>query len=265
MPLATRVARAFCVVLTAGAVSLPDLARGREIDRQSGLGGRDSVAQVGAPASRAGSGLVLDRLSKGHLRTWRAIGEIVAASDASGQPRSPTLRGLWEWAHAASHVIHVEMVSPSKVANGLVGVFQVERVDPSGLRHVAVLRICPTNIRRAVAGSGPNSVDSFVRFLGLTEVERYAEVLAHELAHAQYFLESPERVAQLEAAQRTRAEFLSGSERSIRRLPEDLGRRLRESFAVLAACEAYAESVEAVVLKELAGDRSTRLAGLPDR
>ena len=32
---------------------------------------------------------------------------------------------------------------------------------------------------------------------GLTEIERFAEVLAHELAHAEYFLESPERLAQV--------------------------------------------------------------------
>ena len=38
------------------------------------------------------------------------------------------------------------------------------------------------------------------------------------------------------------------------------GRRLRESLAVLEATEAYAESVEAVVLRELAGGRPSQTA-----
>jgi hypothetical protein len=148
------------------------------------------------------------------------------------------------------------MVSPFKVTAGTAGVFRVERVDPAGRSHVAVIRLCPRNIRFARVARGPNSVVSFVRFEGLTDAERYAEVLAHELAHAEYFLESAERLARLEAAQGAIEAFLSGNGREIAGWHQELGRQLQQPLAVLAASEAHAESVEAVVLRELAGDRA---------
>jgi hypothetical protein len=147
------------------------------------------------------------------------------------------------------------MVSPSKLAAGLVGVFRVEHLDPAGRRHVAVIRLCPTNIQRAKASRGPNSIESFVRFEGLTEVERHAEVLAHELAHAQYVLESPERLAEVEAAQRDLDEFVTRAGRRTGPPHHEVGRWCRKSMDVLAASEAHAESVEAVVREDLAGTR----------
>ena len=233
------VARAFCVIVTVGVVGACDPAWAGETDRH---------------------GLLLERLSKGQLRVWRAIEQVVAASDPSGQPLSPTLRRQWEWARTSTHVLHVEMVSPSKMASGLVGVFQVERVDPAGLRHVAVIRLCPGNIERARARPAPDAVDPFVRFEGLTEVERFAEVLAHELAHAQYFLESPERLAGLEAAEGAIEAFRSRNRRAGDALYQDVGRRLQEPLAAIAATEVHAESVEAVVLRELTKDRPSQAA-----
>jgi hypothetical protein len=215
---------------------------------------------VGSFPARAGRGLLLDRLSKADVRIWRAIEEVVAASNASGQPRSRTLRRLWEWAQTTGHVLHVEMVSPFGQPAGIAGVFRVERVDPAGLSHVAVIRLCPRNIRYAKAARGPNSVVSFVRFEGLTDVERYAEVLAHELAHAEYALEDAERLAQLTAAQDATEAFLTSRGQAIKPAHQELVRRLQDPLAVLAATEAHAESVEAIVLRELAGDRPRSLA-----
>ena len=100
----------------------------------------------------------------------------------------------------------------------------------------------------------------FVRFEGLTDVERYAEVLAHELAHAEYFLESPERLAQLEAAQNAIRDVPDPAARARRACPRISQRTLSEPFAVLTASEAHAESMEAIVLRELAGDRPSRTA-----
>ena len=265
MSIKTCVARAFCVVVTAAVAGAPHPARAGEPDhlpvpeRQA-----PRATVVSSPPARAGTGFRLDRLSKGDVRTWRAIEQVVAASGPSGEPRSPRLRRLWEWARTSPHVLHVEMVSRFRVPAGTVGVFRVERVDPAGLSHVTVIRLCPGNIQNAKVGRGPNSVTPFVRFEGLTDVERYAEVLAHELAHAEHALENPERLAQVVAAQRAIEEslpaFRSGSERGAEGLPLEHGRRLRESLAVLEATEAYAESVEAVVLRELAGGRPSQTA-----
>jgi hypothetical protein len=233
MSIRSKVARVSCVILTA-------------------IAGATTV--VASPPAGARTGFLLDRLSKGHIRTWRAIEQVVAASGTSGEPCSPTLRRLWEWALTSTHVLHVEMVCPSN-AVGMVGVFRVERVDPTGLAHVAVIQLCPRGIGYARVRPAPDAVDPFVRFEGLTEVERYAEVLAHELAHAKYVLENPERLAQVVAAQRAIDTFLSASEPGVERPHLVVTRRLPESLAVLAAAEAHAESVEAVVLRELVGDR----------
>ena len=238
MSIGTCVARAFCVIVTVGVAGALDSAH----------------------AGEAGTGFVLERLSKGHVRVWRAIEQVVSASNPSGEPRSPTLRRLWEWARTSTHVLHVEMVSPLKMASGQVGVFDVERVDPAGLRHVTVIRLCPRNIELARTRPAPDATLPFVRFDGLTEIERFAEVLAHELAHAEYFLESPERLAQVEAAQGAIEAFRSGNRRVIKPAYQDLGRRLQEPLAVLAACEAHAESVEAVVLRELTKERQSQTA-----
>jgi hypothetical protein len=256
------VARAFRVVLTAGVASSPDFAFAREADSHPNLESRDPVARavVKSRPTKAATGLLLDRLSKGDLRIWRVIERVVAASDPSGEPRSPTLRRLWEWARASAHVLHIEMVSPFLQPAGIAGVFRVEHVDPVGLSHVTVIRLCPRNIRYAKIGRGPNAVTYFIRFEGLTEVERYAEVLGHELAHAEYFLENPERLAGLQAAQSATAAFLSGRGRAIEPVHQDIGRRLEEPLALLAASEVHAESVEAVVLRELAGARAPSLA-----
>ena len=257
MSIGTCVARAFCVALTAGVASASDPAPARETDPHSGLERRDSVPMMvgGFVPARGGTGLLLERLSKADVRIWRGIEKVVAASDASGQPRSPTLQRLWEWARTTPHVLHVEMVSPFGQPAGIAGVFRVERVDPAGQSHVAVIRLCPRNIRNAKAARGPNSVVSFVRFEGLTDVERYAEVLAHELAHAEYALESPERFAQITGAQGAVEAFLTSRRRAIEPQHQDLERRLEKELAVLAASESHSESVEAVVLKELAGCR----------
>ena len=87
-------------------------------------------------------------------------------------------------------------------------------------------------------------------------------MLAHELAHAEYFLDSPERLAQVEAAQGAIEAFRSGNRRAIKPVYQNVRRRLREPLAVLAATEAHAESVEAIVLRELTKERQSQTAML---
>jgi len=255
-------ARSFCVCLTVSILAAPKPAAARDGGPQANIEGRVLAGE--SPRTRPAGGIVLDRLSKAHRRLWREIEEVVVAADASGQPRSATLRRLWDWAQASPHALQVEMVSPSSVANGKAGEFRLERVDPAGLSHVAVIQLCPENIRRAAISVGPSSVRSFVRFEGLDEVERYVEVLAHELAHAEYVLENPERLAELDAAQQARAEFLSSRERLIKRLAPQLQRRLRDSLAVFEASEVHAETVEALVLRELVGEPAAQVAASGD-
>jgi hypothetical protein len=237
----TCVARALCVVLTTAA--------------GTGLRPAHAVEVAGSRPAEPKRGFLVDRLSRSDLRIWRAIEEVIAASDASGAPRSPTLRRLWEWARTSTDTLHVELVAPSKLAAGIVGVFRVERFDPTGQDHVIVIRLSPERIRSANANSGPNAVLSFDRFEGLTDVERYAEVLAHELAHAFYVLDSPDRLAELQGAERAIEEFLYRAGRGTGPPHKEIAHWCASSLAVLAASEAHAESVEAAVLRELAATR----------
>jgi len=247
MSFKTHAARCLCVVLAGGVTRAADAAAVPK-------GSPDPAAAVLPQPMRAPEGgFVLDRLSKRDLRVWRTIEKVVGESDVSEAPRSPALRRLWDWARASRHVLHVEMVPPSRLAAGMVGVFRVESFDPAGLRHVAVIRLCPTNIQRAKVTSAPDAVRVFTRFEGLTEAERYAEVLAHELAHAEYFLESAERLGDLQAAQDAIEQTFSRSGRARIPVPEERVRRSEKPLAVLAACEAHAELVESIVLRELTG------------
>jgi hypothetical protein len=248
MSFKTHAARCLCLVLAGGVARAADAAA-----VPKGNPDQAAAAVLPQPMRAPEGGFVLDRLSKRDLRVWRAIERVVGESDVSGGPRSPALRRLWDWARASNHVLRVEMVPPSRLAAGMVGVFRVESFDPAGLRHVAVIRLCPTNIQRAKATSAPDAVRVFTRFEGLTEAERYAEVLAHELAHAEYVLESPERLAELQAAQDAIEQAFSRSGRARIPVPEERVRRSEKPLAVLAASEAHAESVESIVLRELAG------------
>ena len=62
-------------------------------------------------------------------------------------------------------------------------------------------------------------------------------------------------MTQHHAARRAAEEFFAGTERRMDRLPLDLQQRLRKGRVLLADSAAYAESVEAQVLRELARDR----------
>jgi len=251
MSLRTFAARSLCAVTPLVLAAPPEAwavrenAPGRrQVDSQT------PILRQRAPSAR--TGLVLERLSERDLRQWREIEEVVAATVPGGAPRSETLRRLWEWARTTPHVIHVEIVEPSEVPNGIAGEFVVERVDPAKLSHTGLVRLCPGNIRNGRVATGPNMNVDFRRFDGLTDAaDRYAEVLAHELAHAAYVLESPERVARIEEAQRARQEFLDGRVYSLDRIPSQLRRRLEASRAALEDVERQAEAVEARVLAEL--------------
>jgi hypothetical protein len=140
------------------------------------------------PAVEMASGIRTDRLSPKQLRVWAAIERIVFAKDRSGRFIHPKLRSLWQQAETSGHVIHVEMPGPRDDLDGRAGRFVIERFDPDGKSHTAVIRLCLPVIDGAVTDRIFRRTDGFIPFKGLGKEERYAEVLAHELAHAVWFL-----------------------------------------------------------------------------
>src|SRR5215813_7361561 len=140
---------------------------------------QDSARPNRAPATN----IITDRLTSKDLRRWNAIKRIVFAEDIEGQPLHPTMLSLWDKLERSGHVIYIEMRGTGRAISNTAGVFHIERLDPEGLRHVAIIRLYPETIDRAYVGPTAGA-EGFIPFQGLSKEERYAEVLGHEMAHA---------------------------------------------------------------------------------
>lgn len=206
------------------------------------------------------SGLITEHLSPKQLKRWQEIEQLVLAEDEDGQPLHPTLRGLWQWAEMSQHAIYLEMLARSNRRSTLAGSFQIQKYDPEGKRHVALIRLSLSNIDRAYVGPLAAYADGFIPFQGLSQKERYAEVLGHELAHAKWALSKTERVRQgQELVEQTNELLLSHNQyHGDRPFGAELRRRLLKRDSFLVETEAEAEAVEAVIWQELIASQQAR-------
>ncbi len=133
-------------------------------------------------------GIRPDRLPPRKLRAWRSIEAIVFARDDSGRLYHPRLHSLWQWAETSGHVIYIHLVSPKHRWDNQGGRFRIEKFDPSGQKHIAVIELCLAVIDEALVRKRARPGDGFIQYEGLGKIERYAEALGHELAHAAWFL-----------------------------------------------------------------------------
>jgi hypothetical protein len=203
-------------------------------------------APLGAPG-----GLRTERLSRKQLRVWSQIVAIVMAQDPNGQPLHPTLRRLWDAVDTSGHVVDVEMCGRANSPAYIGGWLAVTEVDPLGMSHKAVLVLNLRQIDNVPTKPGGRA-DGFIPFMDLRRIERYAELLGHELAHAVWVFADPERarLAQRlpgergEQARRIVAAGLHGPDEELRAQVEELDRLSRE-------VEAPAEAAEEAVWKEL--------------
>ena len=209
--------------------------------------------------SAADTNIITDRLTGKDLRRWEAIKRIVFAKDIEGQPLHPTLRGLWEKLERSGHVIYIEMRGMGRAISNTAGVFHIERLDPEGVRHVAIIRLYPETIDRAYIGPTA-SAEGFIPFHGLSKEERYAEVLGHEMAHAVHILSDPARARMVkEVVQETNELFLSyGRQYGFANIGPELQRRLSLRDAFLKELEEPAEAAERLVWKEILWSHEAR-------
>jgi hypothetical protein len=128
------------------------------------------------------SGILLDRLSLKQQQTWQTIKQIIYSKDADGILLHPTLRSLFEQLETSKHSIYLEFYNLRSGCTA--GTFAIERLDPEGDRHVAVIRLYLRTIEHAASPERPNLTGDFVPLAGLKKLDRYTEVLAHEMAHA---------------------------------------------------------------------------------
>jgi hypothetical protein len=210
--------------------------------------------------SPAATNIITDRLTGKDLRRWEAIKRIVFAKDIEGQPLHPTLRGLWKQLERSGHTIYIEMRDMGRAISNTAGAFHIERLDPEGLQHVAVIRLYPETIDRAHVGPTPGVREGFIPFLELSKEERYAEVLGHELAHAVDILSDPARARKVvEVVQRTNELFLlHGRQGGYANIGPDLLERIAIRDAFLKELEEPAEAAEMLVWKEIRWGREAR-------
>lgn len=227
----------------------------------SGLAESTARAQDSARLNRApATNIITDRLTSKDLRRWNAIKRIVFAEDIEGQPLHPTLRRLWDQLERSGHVIYIEMRGMGRAISNTAGVFHIERFDPEGLKHVAVIRLYPEVIDRAYVGPTTARSDGFIPFHGLGKEERYVEVLGHELAHAVHILSDLARARVVkEVVQGTNELFLSyGRRYGYANIGSEMQKLIAIRDAFLKELEEPAEAAEMLVWKEILWSREAR-------
>jgi hypothetical protein len=229
------------------------------------FGPLDSAVKAGPdgnsprPRRTSASNIITERLTGKDLRRWDAIQRVVFAEDADGQPLHPTLRGLWDQIERSGHTVYIEMRGTGRAVSNTAGVFLLEQFDPTGERHVAVIRLYPENIDRAYVGPGARR-EGFTPFQGLSKEERYAEVFGHEMAHAVDILGDLARARKVyELVQQTNESFLAyGKKYGYARIDPEMQARIDRRDAFLLELEAPAEAAELVVWKEIRWTREAR-------
>lgn len=226
-------------------------------DLASGAAMAQDSLRLNSPAA---TNIITDRLTGKDLRRWDKIKRIVFAEDIEGQPLHPTLRGLWKQLERSGHIIYIEMRGMGRAISNTAGAFHIERLDPEGLRHVAVIRLYPETIDRAYVGPTAGVREGFIPFLDLSKEERYAEVLGHELAHAVDILRDPARARKVvEVVQLTNELFLlHGRQVGYANIGPDLLERIAIRDAFLKELEEPAEAAEMLVWKEIRWGREAR-------
>lgn len=222
----------------------------------SGARGQDSTRVKRAPATN----IITDRLTSKDMRRWDAIRRIVFADDIEGQPLHPTLRRLWDQLEHSGHLIYIEMRNTGHANSNTAGVFHIEKLDPEGVRHVAIIRLYPDVIDRAYINPTSSRSDGFIPFLGLDKDERYVEVFGHELAHAVDILNNLARAKVVkEVVQETNEIFLSyGRQYGYATIAAEMRARLAVRDAILKELEEPADAAEKLVWREIKWSREAR-------
>lgn len=208
------------------------------------------------------TGFVTERLSPIDLEKWKGIERLVFAENSEGQVAYPTLQNLWQWIETSGHTVYIEIIKLRGGFSCTAGLFHIERFDPLGNHHIAVIRLNLDSINQAYVGPETMKANGFVPFLGLEKEERYAEVLGHELAHAVHILTDLDRSRLVEdIIQETNQLLLTLHQRpKSGGIAADLKRRIFKRDALLKSLEKQAEGVEKVIWQELTATKSLTAA-----
>src|SRR5215510_14866855 len=208
----------------------------------------------------ASSGLITSRLSMKELDLWKEIERIVFAESADRRPLHPELRNLWERVETSNHAVFIEIARSTRISSCTAGSFAIERFDPKGEKHIAVIKLNLSSIDQAHVGPSSARDNGFIPFDGLTRDERYVEVLGHELAHAVDILTNLERAGKVEEMiEKTNEMLLSRRpNRKDNTLSPEMKKRLSRRDALLKDLEKRAEEMERIIWKELIASKPFR-------
>lgn len=221
----------------------------------------NTVVEVKMPRLRIKqSGLLTSRLSRKEVERWKAMQRRILSTDADGRWLHPTLYELWDWAEHSGHQVYLEFQAGYTIPNSTAGSFNIERFDPSGKRHTAVLKLCLANIDQAVSGPHVARPNGFIPFSELQREERYLEVLSHELAHVKHVLGSLLRsyLVQKLVEDTNDLLLLLARNKPIGLLEAGLKARISQRDTLLRELEDQAEMAEEIVWQELVASRKAR-------
>jgi hypothetical protein len=185
--------------------------------------------------------------------------EIVNAEDGEGRPLHPTLRALWDAVGSTRHALFVEILDSKRTPSYVAGRFEVTRVDREGRAHEGRLILNLRAIDRASTEAGAARADGFIPFAGLGKEERYAEVLAHELAHAAWHFADPERARLGARLQGQLEELVERRSAAWTRGPHEPCPELARALELAKELEEVAEAAERAAWKELRSGRGRRV------
>ena len=208
--------------------------------------------------SDVASGILLDRLSAKHCKTWHKIRQVIYAEDADGKPLHPLLKALFEQLQNSDHSVYLEFDDSRAFGRSIAGKFSIEQLDPEGSRNVGVIKLYLRNIEHAIAPNSAKVKDGFAPLAGLNKLDRYVEVFGHEMAHAVDILFTPERANLVDEIFRKSNQVIQQRLQRKGRIEPEEERVLHERDAVLNELEKPAVLTEEMVWRELVESRRKR-------
>ncbi len=208
--------------------------------------------------SDVASGILLDRLSAKHCKTWQKIRQVIYAEDADGKLLHPLLKALLEQLQNSDHSVYVEFDDSPAFGRSIAGKFSIERLDPEGSRNVGVIKLYLHNIEHATVPNPANLKDGFAPLAGLNTLDRYVEVFGHEMAHAVDILFNPERANLVDEILRKSNKVIQQRLQRKGRIEPEEEQVLHERDAVLNELEKPAVLTEEMVWRELLESRRKR-------
>lgn len=222
--------------------------------------------EAGSGATRddatASDGIRTDRLTTRQLQTWRSIEQIVQAVDRTGRPLHPRLFSLWQWARTSGHSIYIEMLDEKNPQTYHAGLLTVQASDGDNGSRIAVIQLWCSIIEKASVQKEVRRADGFIPFEGLGKLEHYAQVLGHDLAHAELQLKDSSYDGLCRELEKERAAFLSSRQQNPKGNAYDQSskERLSRILSLTEQIEKPAQTTEAEIWLELLGGQTVRVA-----